>query len=158
VVVCLDAATLQVLGDMEGSLFQKEKGFSHALMEHSGDEVWIRGPKYMAVANDNSEPSNMSAQRTAHADMGAFYDNGFPAPVVALLLGNNHIAGPRALDSCSDGVASPREDVVPFVTDQGVYYHDVLLPPENVVPAAEALRALGSPTYAVQVSWACAVS
>jgi hypothetical protein len=148
VVVCLDAARLQVLGDKEGSLFEKEKGFSHAWMGHSGDEVCV-----------------------AHGYMGAFCDNGLPAredaaPVVALLLGNNHIAGPRALD-CSDGRASPPEDAVPFVatlvgngraTDQGVYYHDVLLPPENVVvPAAEALRAPRPATYAVQVSWACAL-
>jgi len=138
VVVHLDASRLQVLGDKEGSLFQKEKGFSHAWMGHSGDEV-----------------------RAAHGYMGAFYDNSLltrenAAPVVALLLGNDHIAGPRALDSCSDGLASPREDAVPFVTEQGVYYYDVLLPPENVVPAAEALRAPRSPTYAVQVIWACA--
>ncbi|CAD6266014.1 unnamed protein product [Miscanthus lutarioriparius] len=134
VVVHLDASRLQVLGDKEGSLFQKEKGFSHAWMGHSGDEV-----------------------RAAHGYMGAFYDNSLltrenAAPVVALLLGNDHIAGPRALDSCSDGLASPREDAVPFVTEQSVYYYDVLLPPENVVPAAEALRAPRSPTYAVQVS------
>ena len=30
VVVHLDASRLQVLGDKEGSMFQKEKGFSHA--------------------------------------------------------------------------------------------------------------------------------
>ncbi|XP_066352803.1 uncharacterized protein [Miscanthus floridulus] len=134
VVVHLDASRLQVLGDKEGSLFQKEKGFSQAWMGHSGDEV-----------------------RAAHGYMGAFYDNSLltrenAAPVVALLLGNDHIAGPRALDSCSDGLASPREDAVPFVTEQGVYYYDVLLPPESVVPAAEAFRAPRSPTYAVQVS------
>ncbi|XP_066325869.1 uncharacterized protein [Miscanthus floridulus] len=148
VVLYLDASALQVLGDMEGSLFQKEKGFSHAWMGHSGDEV--------------------CPQRAAHSYMGAFYDNGLPAReyaapvVVALLLDNNHIAGTPALelDSCSDGVASPREDAVPFVqmlvgndraTEQDVY--DVLLPPDNVVvPAVEALRASRPPTYAVQVS------
>jgi len=149
VVVHLDASRLQVLGDKEGILFQKEKGFSHAWMGHYGDEV-----------------------RAAHGYMGAFYDNGLPARedaapvVVALLLDNNHIAGTPALelDSCSDGVASPREDAVPFVqtlvgndraTEQDVY--DVLLPSDNVVvPAVEALRASRPPTYAVQVSWACA--
>ncbi|CAD6246919.1 unnamed protein product [Miscanthus lutarioriparius] len=131
VVVYLDASALQVLGDMEGSLFQKEKGFSHAWMGHSGD---------------NGLPAREDA-----------------APVVvALLLDNNHIAGTPALelDSCSDGVASPREDAVPFVqtlvgndraTEQDVY--GVLLPPDNVVvPAVEALRASRPPAYAVQVS------
>lgn len=118
-VVCLDAARIQVLENMD-DLFELDKGCMYVWMEYysAGDKAWSSAPRYK-IAYGNEESPDMVVWPAAVGELAAILCNGavlVHEPGMSFgeaLLGKNRAAELRALYSNAGGFA-PLEHGMPF--------------------------------------------